>query len=84
MISWNGYKTPVSFSLTLNPTYVTYTGSASLLDLSICSASISHAVDCYVSESNFESDHYPVIITWSILDHTPKKNKVNRLEPDYE
>ncbi|GBN28226.1 RNA-directed DNA polymerase from mobile element jockey [Araneus ventricosus] len=58
-----------------NPTYAAYTGSASLLDLSICSASISHAVDCYVSESNFESDHYPVIITWSILDHTPKKIK---------
>ncbi|GBL72626.1 hypothetical protein AVEN_13602-1, partial [Araneus ventricosus] len=67
-----------------NPTYAAYTGSASLLDLSICSASISHAVDCYVSDSNFESDHYPVIITWSILDHTPKKNKVIRLEPDYE
>ncbi|GBL80224.1 hypothetical protein AVEN_29195-1 [Araneus ventricosus] len=67
-----------------NPTYAAYTGSASLLDLSICSASISHAVDCYVSDSNFESDHYPDIITWSILDHTPKKNKVIRLEPDYE
>ncbi|GBL93900.1 hypothetical protein AVEN_153656-1 [Araneus ventricosus] len=58
-----------------NSTYAAYTGSASLLDLSICSASISHAVNCYVSDSNFESDHYPVIITWSILDHTPKKIK---------
>ncbi|GBM18140.1 hypothetical protein AVEN_75548-1 [Araneus ventricosus] len=58
-----------------NPIYAAYTGSAFLLDLSICSASISHAVNCYVSESNFESDHYPVTITWSILDHTPKKIK---------
>ncbi|GBN22196.1 hypothetical protein AVEN_41691-1, partial [Araneus ventricosus] len=55
-----------------NPTYATHTGSASLLDLSICSASISHGVDCYVSDSNFESDHCPVIITWSKLKYISK------------
>ncbi|GBM58404.1 hypothetical protein AVEN_63767-1 [Araneus ventricosus] len=58
-----------------NTTYATHTGSASLLDLSICSASISHGVDCYVSDSNFESDHCPVIITWSKLEHISKKMK---------
>ncbi|GBM75283.1 hypothetical protein AVEN_214603-2 [Araneus ventricosus] len=58
-----------------NPTYATHTGSASRLDLSICSASISHGVDCYVSDSNFESDHCPVIITWSKLKHISKKIK---------
>ncbi|GBL79835.1 hypothetical protein AVEN_28903-1 [Araneus ventricosus] len=58
-----------------NPTYATHTGSASLLDLSICSASISHGVDCYVSDSNFERDHCPVIITWSKLKHISKKIK---------
>ncbi|GBM58626.1 hypothetical protein AVEN_266748-1 [Araneus ventricosus] len=60
---------------TSNTTYATHTGSASLLDLSICSASISHGVDCYVSDSNFESDLCPVIIAWSKLEHISKKMK---------
>ncbi|GBL97417.1 hypothetical protein AVEN_170523-1 [Araneus ventricosus] len=60
---------------TSNPTYTSYTGTNSLLDLMLCLTSIYHQVDCFVSDSTFESDHNPVITTWSLLGQTSKAIK---------
>ncbi|GBM12828.1 hypothetical protein AVEN_247598-1 [Araneus ventricosus] len=60
---------------TSNPTYTSYMGTNSLLDLTLCSTSIYHQVDCFVSDSTFESDHNPVITTWSLLGQTSKTIK---------
>ncbi|GBL95481.1 hypothetical protein AVEN_54093-1 [Araneus ventricosus] len=48
---------------TSNPTYTSYTGTNSLLDLTLRSTSIYHQVDCFVSDSTSESDHNPVVTT---------------------
>ncbi|GBM20068.1 hypothetical protein AVEN_268397-1 [Araneus ventricosus] len=60
---------------TSNLTCTSYTGTNSLLDLTLCSTSIYHQVDCFVSDSTFESDHNPVITTWSLLGQTSKTIK---------
>ncbi|GBL87613.1 hypothetical protein AVEN_165214-1 [Araneus ventricosus] len=60
---------------TSNPTYTSNTGTNSLLDFTLCSTSIYHQVDCFVSDSTFESDHNPVVTTWSLLGQTSKTIK---------
>ncbi|GBL79834.1 RNA-directed DNA polymerase from mobile element jockey [Araneus ventricosus] len=60
---------------TSNPTYTSYTGTNSLPDVTLCSTSIYHQVDCFVSDSTFESDHNPVITTSSLLGQTSKTIK---------
>ncbi|GBN52138.1 hypothetical protein AVEN_145806-1 [Araneus ventricosus] len=60
---------------TSNPTYTSYTGTKSLLDLTLCSTSIYHQIDCFVSDSTFESDHNPVDTTRSLLRQTSKTIK---------
>ncbi|GBL74411.1 hypothetical protein AVEN_235370-1 [Araneus ventricosus] len=60
---------------TSNPTCTSYTGTNSLLDLTLCSTSIYHQVDCFVSDSTFQSDHNPVVTTWSLLGQTSKTIK---------
>ncbi|GBM46839.1 hypothetical protein AVEN_183706-1 [Araneus ventricosus] len=60
---------------TSNPTYTSYTGTNSLLDLTLCSTSIYHQVDCFVSDSTFKGDHNTVITTWSLLGQTSKTIK---------
>ncbi|GBM16836.1 hypothetical protein AVEN_9415-1 [Araneus ventricosus] len=60
---------------TSNPTHTSYTGTSSLLYLTLCSTSIYHQVDCFVSDSTPESDHNPVVITWSLLGQFSKTIK---------
>ncbi|GBN64446.1 hypothetical protein AVEN_154379-1 [Araneus ventricosus] len=60
---------------TSNPTYTSYSGTNSLLDLTLCSTSIYHQVDCFVSDSTFESDHNPVVTTWPLLGQSSKTIK---------
>ncbi|GBN81607.1 hypothetical protein AVEN_84446-1 [Araneus ventricosus] len=60
---------------TSNPNHTSYTGTNSLLDLTLCSTSIYHQVDCFVSDSTFESDHNRVVTTWSLLGQFSKTIK---------
>ncbi|GBM16745.1 hypothetical protein AVEN_9344-1 [Araneus ventricosus] len=60
---------------TFNPTYTSYTGTNSLLDLTLCSTSIYHQGNCFISDSTFEGDHNPVVATWSLLGQTSKTIK---------
>ncbi|GBL80048.1 hypothetical protein AVEN_29061-1 [Araneus ventricosus] len=60
---------------TSTPTYASYTGTNSRLDLTLYSTSIYHQIDCFVSDSTFESDHNPVVTTWSLLGQSLKTIK---------
>ncbi|GBL95757.1 hypothetical protein AVEN_694-1 [Araneus ventricosus] len=60
---------------TSNPTYTSYTGTNSLRDLDLCSTSIYHQLECFVSDSTCESDHNPVVTTWSLLGQTSQTIK---------
>ncbi|GFT65580.1 hypothetical protein TNCV_1353021 [Trichonephila clavipes] len=54
----------------LNTTVPTYRSSAdatSLLDLTVCSSSISGYCNSYVLDCSFESDHSPIITELSLL-----------------
>ncbi|GBL99706.1 hypothetical protein AVEN_249747-1 [Araneus ventricosus] len=58
------------------PSFINYNGTNSLLGLTIMSTSIYHQIDCSVADSTFESDHNPVITTWSVLNNNPKNIKI--------
>ncbi|GBL80041.1 3-ketoacyl-CoA thiolase, mitochondrial [Araneus ventricosus] len=70
-----GFKTQASSLPTQQFPHSPITTERTLLDLTICSASIFHPIDCSVADSTFESDHNPVITTWSVLNNNPKNIK---------
>ncbi|GFX31491.1 putative RNA-directed DNA polymerase from transposon BS [Trichonephila clavipes] len=49
------------------PTYRSSAGAASLIDLTVCSSSMSGYCNSYVLDCSFESDHSPVITELSLL-----------------
>ncbi|GFX22041.1 replication-associated protein [Trichonephila clavipes] len=49
------------------PTYRSSTGAASLIDLTVCSSSMSGYCNSYVLDCSFESDHSPIITELSLL-----------------
>ncbi|GFU72240.1 hypothetical protein TNCV_625901 [Trichonephila clavipes] len=49
------------------PTYRSSAGTASLIDLTFCSSSMSGYYNSYVLDCSFESDHSPIITELSLL-----------------
>ncbi|GFT00179.1 probable RNA-directed DNA polymerase from transposon BS [Trichonephila clavipes] len=49
------------------PTYRNSAGAASLIDLTVCSSSMSGYCNSYVLDCSFESDHSPIITELSLL-----------------
>ncbi|GBN85177.1 hypothetical protein AVEN_187297-1 [Araneus ventricosus] len=52
------------------PTHISVPHTSSIIDLTLCSASIYNEIDCYVSDCTFESDHIPIVISWSKFQNT--------------
>ncbi|GFU89336.1 RNA-directed DNA polymerase from mobile element jockey [Trichonephila clavipes] len=70
----------------LNTTVPTYRSSAdatSLLDLTVCSSSISGYCNSYVLDCSFESDHSPIITELSLLNSNKRIFK-SKLASSYE
>ncbi|GBN00352.1 hypothetical protein AVEN_270121-1 [Araneus ventricosus] len=52
------------------PTHISNPHTSSIIDLTLCSASIYNEIDCYVFDCTFESDHIPIVISWSKFQNT--------------
>ncbi|GBO35490.1 hypothetical protein AVEN_213969-1 [Araneus ventricosus] len=52
------------------PTHISNPHTSSIIDLTLCSASIYNEIDCYVFDCTFESDHIPIVISWSKFRNT--------------
>ncbi|GIY07050.1 hypothetical protein CEXT_18031 [Caerostris extrusa] len=57
---------------TSTPTHITHNFTSSVIDLTLCSAALLNEVYCYVSDCTFESDHLPIVISWSKLTNATK------------
>ncbi|GBL82268.1 hypothetical protein AVEN_34787-1 [Araneus ventricosus] len=57
------------------PTRISNPHTSSIIDLSSCSASIYNEIDCYVFDCTFESDHIPIVVSWSKFQHTTSSIK---------
>ncbi|GBN90096.1 hypothetical protein AVEN_224436-1 [Araneus ventricosus] len=55
---------------TSTPTHISNPHTSSIIDLTLCSASIYNEIDCYVFDCTFESDHIPIVISWSKFQNT--------------
>ncbi|GBO31639.1 hypothetical protein AVEN_177836-1 [Araneus ventricosus] len=71
------------FSLlnTSAPTHITNPHTSSIIDLTLCSASIYNEIDCYVFDFTFESDHIPIVISWSKFQNTTHTIKTINWKP---
>ncbi|GBN98982.1 hypothetical protein AVEN_48471-1, partial [Araneus ventricosus] len=71
------------FSLlnTSAPTHITNPHTSSIIDLTLCSASIYNEIDCYVFDCTFESDHIPIVISWSKFQNTTHTIKTINWKP---
>ncbi|GFS67877.1 hypothetical protein TNCV_2295301 [Trichonephila clavipes] len=60
------------------PTYRSSAGAASLIDLTVCSSSMSGYCNSYILDCSFESDHSPIITELSLLNSNKRiLKKVN-------
>ncbi|GBL53920.1 hypothetical protein AVEN_160440-1 [Araneus ventricosus] len=66
---------------TSTPTHIINAGTYSILDLTLCSASIFNEIDCYVFDCSFESDHIPIVTSWSKLQNAYKYIKTIKWNP---
>ncbi|GBN64540.1 RNA-directed DNA polymerase from mobile element jockey [Araneus ventricosus] len=66
---------------TSTPTHIINASTYSILDLTLCSASIFHEIDCYVFDCSFESDHIPIVTSWSKLQNAYKYIKTITWNP---
>ncbi|GBO39798.1 hypothetical protein AVEN_126488-1 [Araneus ventricosus] len=66
---------------TSTPTHIINAGTYSILDLTLCSASIFNEIDCYVFDCSFESDHIPIVTSWSKLQNAYKCIKTIKWNP---
>ncbi|GIX91781.1 hypothetical protein CDAR_5131 [Caerostris darwini] len=57
---------------TSTPTHITHNFTSSVIDLTLCSAALLNEVCCYVSDCTFESDHLPIVVSWSKLANASK------------
>ncbi|GIY31590.1 hypothetical protein CEXT_566341 [Caerostris extrusa] len=57
---------------TSTPTHITHNFTSSVIDLTLCSAALLNEVYCYVSDCTFESDHLPIVVSWSKLTNATK------------
>ncbi|GIY31243.1 RNA-directed DNA polymerase from mobile element jockey [Caerostris darwini] len=57
---------------TSTPTHITHNFTSSVIDLTLCSAAPLNEVYCYVSDCTFESDHLPIVVSWSKLTNATK------------
>ncbi|GBN51028.1 RNA-directed DNA polymerase from mobile element jockey [Araneus ventricosus] len=71
------------FSLlnTSAPTHISNPHTSSIIDLTLCSASIYNEIDCYVFDCTFESDHIPIVISWSKFQNTTHTIKTINWKP---
>ncbi|GBL80193.1 hypothetical protein AVEN_29169-1 [Araneus ventricosus] len=71
------------FSLlnTSAPTHISNPHTSSIIDLTLCSASIYNEIDCYVFDCTFESDHIPIVISWSEFQNTTHTIKTINWKP---
>ncbi|GIY52577.1 RNA-directed DNA polymerase from mobile element jockey [Caerostris darwini] len=61
---------------TSTPIHITHNFTSSIIDLTLCSAALLNEVYCYVSDCTFESDHRPIVISWSKLTNATKYLKI--------
>ncbi|GBL72943.1 hypothetical protein AVEN_128125-1 [Araneus ventricosus] len=52
------------------PTHISNPHTSLIIDLTLCSASIYNEIDCYVFDCTFESDHIPIVISWTKFQNT--------------
>ncbi|GBM55527.1 hypothetical protein AVEN_16344-1 [Araneus ventricosus] len=57
------------------PTHISNPHTSSIVDLTLCSASIYNEIDCYVFDCTFKSDHIPIVISWSKFQNTTRSIK---------
>ncbi|GIX70830.1 RNA-directed DNA polymerase from mobile element jockey, partial [Caerostris darwini] len=57
---------------TSTPTHISHNFTSSVIDLTLCSAALLNEVYCYVSDCTFESDHLPIVVSWSKLTNATK------------
>ncbi|GIY89434.1 putative RNA-directed DNA polymerase from transposon BS [Caerostris extrusa] len=57
---------------TSTSTHITHNFTSSVIDLTLCSAALLNEVYCYVSDCTFESDHLPIVVSWSKLANASK------------
>ncbi|GBM83636.1 hypothetical protein AVEN_73361-1 [Araneus ventricosus] len=50
---------------TSTPTHISNLHTSSIIELTLCSASIYNEIYCYVFDCTFKSDHIPIVISWS-------------------
>ncbi|GBM14670.1 hypothetical protein AVEN_97182-1 [Araneus ventricosus] len=63
------------------PTHISNTHTSSIIDLTLCSVSIYNEIDCYVFDCTFESDHIPIVISWSKFQNTTRSIKTINWKP---
>ncbi|GBM16551.1 putative RNA-directed DNA polymerase from transposon BS [Araneus ventricosus] len=63
------------------PTHISNPHTSSIIDLTLCSASIYNEIDCYVFDCTFESDHIPIVISWSKFQNTTRSIKTINWKP---
>ncbi|GBM99718.1 hypothetical protein AVEN_188202-1 [Araneus ventricosus] len=56
------------------PTRISNPHTSSIIDLTLCSASIYNEID-YVFDCTFESDHIPIVVSWSKFQNTTRSIK---------
>ncbi|GBO13884.1 hypothetical protein AVEN_207569-1 [Araneus ventricosus] len=57
------------------PTRISNPHTSSIIDLTLCSASIYNEIDSYVFDCTFESDHIPIVVSWSKFQNTTRSIK---------
>ncbi|GBM88463.1 hypothetical protein AVEN_126658-1 [Araneus ventricosus] len=66
---------------TSTPTHIINASTYSILNLTLCSASIFNVIDCYVFDCSLESDHIPIVTSWSKLQNAFKYIKTIKWNP---
>ncbi|GBM70556.1 hypothetical protein AVEN_237068-1 [Araneus ventricosus] len=66
---------------TSTPTHIINARTYSIIDLTLCSASIFNETECYVFDCSFESDHIPIVISWTKLQNACRNIKTIKWNP---
>ncbi|GBM13926.1 hypothetical protein AVEN_152361-1 [Araneus ventricosus] len=69
---------------TSTPNHIINASTYSIIDLTLCSASISNETECYVFDCSFESDHIPIVISWIKLQNACRNIKTIKWNPIIE
>ncbi|CAL1268522.1 unnamed protein product, partial [Larinioides sclopetarius] len=63
------------------PTHIINASTCFILDLTLCSSSISNDIDCFVFDCTFESNQCTIVISWSKLQNTSRFIKTIKWDP---